>query len=100
MSRLLGSAPHRSRGVLYEDQNEAGHILWVQEWAIRNELESYLSSDEFLTVLGGFQVLGIMHDCRVVDLSTNISHGGRPVRTVRALSGWRQFDEPGENEAS
>jgi hypothetical protein len=98
VSRLLCSAPHRSKGVLYEDQGEPGHVLWVQEWRALHQLEQYLASDDFLTLLGGFQVLGMMQDCRIVDLSTRVASGAKPAHPVRTLSGLRRFHEHREDE--
>ena len=57
------------RTVIYEDRDEPDHILWVEEWMHRDQLDRYLSTDGFLALLGGLKALGTVLDCRVIDLS-------------------------------
>jgi quinol monooxygenase YgiN len=91
-SSLQQSNRTRPQAVVYEDQNEPGHILIVEEWASVDTLQAYLSSDDFIAMIGGFRVLGVLHDCRVVELASGTESGGRPASIARNLKGWSQVD--------
>jgi quinol monooxygenase YgiN len=86
--------------VVYEDQNEPGHMLWLQEWSNRQALEAYLESDEFLALLGGLRVLGSVQDCRVVDLTRETPQPGQAGGHSRLLEGWRYVDRQAGEEPS
>ena len=83
---LRGAQFRPGSAAVYEDQNEPGHLLLVEEWATLEGLNAYLASDAFLALIGGFQVLGVLHDCRVVDLLEHPeSHSAS---LTRSLKGW------------
>jgi quinol monooxygenase YgiN len=86
--------------AIYEDQNEPGHILFVEEWRSLAELQAFLESDSFLSLVGAFEVLGSVSDCRVVELSAEGEAGGRHAGQARALRGWRKEPAGGAPEAS
>lgn len=91
-SSMQHSPGMRSPAVVYEDQNEPGHILIVEEWASIDHLQAYLSSDGFIAMIGGFRVLGVLHDCRVVELASGLEPGGGATSIARGLKGWSQVD--------
>jgi len=43
---------------LFEDVGELNRFLWVEHWADKKSLESYLESDRFKTILGAVDALG------------------------------------------
>ena len=43
---------------LFEDVGEMNHFLWVEHWADKKSLETYLRSDRFKTILGAIDALG------------------------------------------
>jgi len=57
------------RTTVYEDREEPGHMIWVADWACRQALDDYLSSDAFGVLMGGLKVLGVVTECRIVDES-------------------------------
>ena len=89
----------RGAAVIFEDQDEPGHILIVEEWASLQELQHYLSSDEFLAIVGGFKVLGVLHDCRIVDLLAGTAPAQDPAPLPRSLKGWRHVDIQASGDA-
>ena len=86
----------RSAPVVYEDQNEPGHLLWIEEWSTRQDLEAYLESNEFLALLGGLKVLGTVEDCRIVDLTR--SPAPEAGKHSRAINGWRYIGRSSEDD--
>lgn len=86
--------------AIYEDQNEPGHILFVEEWRSLPELLAFLESDSFLSLVGAFEVLGSVSDCRVVDLSAEGVKGRRHIWQARPLRGWRRESAGGGPESS
>jgi quinol monooxygenase YgiN len=86
---LLQSRERASmRALVYEEQDDPGHILCVEEWADQAQLEAYLKTDDFLALLGACHVLGEVLDCRVVELAAPQALQ-TPDRRVAQSKGWR-----------
>jgi quinol monooxygenase YgiN len=61
------------RRSIYLDRDEPDRVLWVEEWSNRQALESHLETGSFRALVGGLRVLGNVHDCRLVDFSSNVT---------------------------
>jgi quinol monooxygenase YgiN len=58
---------------VYEDLRRSNGFLWLQWWKSEPELQDYLSSVEFRTLLGAIKVLGSLVSTRVVGLQDSTS---------------------------
>jgi quinol monooxygenase YgiN len=53
---------------VFEDVNGSGRFLWAQWWRSQQQLEEYLRSPAFRTLLGAIKVLGSLESARTLDL--------------------------------
>ena len=69
------------RTSLYEEWHDPNRLLWVTEWADRESLNRYMSSDVYRALLGCLQTLGRIHECRLL----NPNSAMRPAPQMRAM---------------
>jgi quinol monooxygenase YgiN len=94
---LLRSVGDGSSGAfVYEDQDDLGHMLCVEEWSSRSRLEEYLATDRYLALLGACQVLGTVLECRVVELCARHAATSKAAHSPKETKGWRilEADRP------
>ena len=58
---------------VFEDLSTANQFLWLQWWRSEGELESYLRSAGFRTLMGAIRVLGKVKSARTVELQDSTS---------------------------
>ena len=58
---------------VYEDLSGPNHFLWLQWWQSQRELQDYLRSVGFRTLLGAIKVLGRLEAARTVELQDSTS---------------------------
>ena len=68
--------------ALFEDVRAPNHFLWVEHWTTNAALEAHLQAERFRTLLGAIEVLGVLEDLRIVELTVppEGSSRQRPVR--------------------
>ena len=58
---------------VFEDLSGPNDFLWLQWWPSQRELEAYLRSAGFRTLLGAIKVLGKLKSARTVELQDSTS---------------------------
>ncbi len=58
---------------VYEDLSGSHRFLWLQWWRTQQQLEDYLRSVGFRTLLGAIKVLGTLESARTVELQDSTS---------------------------
>ncbi len=58
---------------VFEDLSGLNDFLWLQWWPSQRELETYLRSAGFRTLLGAIKVLGSLKSLRTVELQDSTS---------------------------
>ncbi len=58
---------------VFEDLSGPNHFLWLQWWQSQRELQDYLRSVRFRTLLGAIKVLGRLESARTVELQDSTS---------------------------
>lgn len=71
------------RRSIYVDRDELERILWVEEWATRQTLETHLETEAFKALIGGLRTLGNVLDCRVVYLESPVPDSRHIPRYLR-----------------
>ena len=74
------------RCTAFEDRDDRDRFLLVSEWSSRAALETYLQSETYGALLGCLKTLGVVLDCRVVNLYGPV-HTEAPSRTIRWVTG-------------
>lgn len=74
-SLFCGVGSGHVRASAYEDRDDGNHLLLVLEWGSRPDLDVYLESKEYGTLLACLRILGSVTDCRVVDLTGSLGAG-------------------------
>lgn len=67
---------------VFEDVGTSSRFLWLQWWRSRRQLEGYLGSTRFRTLVGAIKVLGILESARIVDLQDSTAILGAMVGTA------------------
>lgn len=58
---------------VFEDLGHSNRFLWLQWWRSEKELETYLTSESFRTLMGAIKVLGRLDVARIVELQDSTS---------------------------
>jgi quinol monooxygenase YgiN len=58
---------------VFEDLSGPNHFLWLQWWQSQRDLQDYLTSIGFRTLLGAIKVLGNLESARTVELQDSTS---------------------------
>jgi quinol monooxygenase YgiN len=58
---------------VFEELGHANRFLWLQWWRSEKELETYLKSEGFRTLMGAIKVLGRLDVARIVELQDSTS---------------------------
>ena len=58
---------------VFEDLSGPNHFLWLQWWQSQRELQDFLRSVGFRTLLGAIKVLGKLESARTVELQDSTS---------------------------
>jgi quinol monooxygenase YgiN len=58
---------------VFEDLGHSNRFLWLQWWRSERELEAYLKSESFRTLMGAIKVLGRLDVARIVELQDSTS---------------------------
>lgn len=58
---------------VFEELGHANRFLWLQWWRSQRELEAYLTSKGFRTLMGAIKVLGKLDAARIVELQDSTS---------------------------
>lgn len=68
---IIGGTSHECR--VFEDLSGPNHFLWLQWWRSQDQLQEYLRSVGFRTLLGAIKVLGTLESARTVELQDSTS---------------------------
>jgi quinol monooxygenase YgiN len=63
-----GDGPPCVECRVYEDTSPGESFLWLQWWRSERQLEDYLKSVHFRSLLGAIKVLGTLESARIIEL--------------------------------
>jgi quinol monooxygenase YgiN len=68
LSKESSSGEPGSECRVFEELGGSNRFLWLQWWRSERELEAYLKSEKFHTLMGAIKVLGGLDAARIVEL--------------------------------